>query len=529
VSAAVATDGGPPPAAVPPALPAPAHPPLRGVTLALATLALSMGSFMNFLDMSIANVSVPHIAGDLSVSPTQGTWVITSYAMAEAIMMPLTGWLGARFGLVRMFVASTLLFTLASLLCGIALSFPMLLGARVLQGMVGAAMIPLAQALLIGCYAPHQRGLALGLWTMTAILAPIAGPLAGGWITENHSWHWIFLVNLPVGIGVAALALALLRDRETPLRRVPVDWVGLGLLTLGVGALQLLLDRGNELDWFDSNLIVALACVAGVALAFFVAWELTEEHPIVDLRLFGRRNFAIGSVCIFTGSIAFFGTLVTLPLWLQAYQGYTALWAGRAIATGGVFAVVLGPLVGANLHRLDARAVATVGFLAFAAASIWSARFTPDADFWTIAQARFYMGIGISCFFLPITTISLSGVASEHYAAASGLSNFIRIVGSSLGTAVLVGAWDRSGIEQHALLVERIDAYSDPAQAYLLQLQGAGLSPQAALAQVDRLLTGQAYLIATNWVLWTGAVLMLSMLPLIWWAKPPFVSRVGAK
>ncbi len=508
--------------------PAGAHPPLRGIELVLATFALSLGSFMNFLDLSIANVSIPQIAGDLSVSPTQGTWVITSYATAEAVMVPLTGWLGARFGQVRMFVGSTLLFTLASLLCGIATSFPMLIGARVLQGMVGAAMIPLAQTLLLACYAPHQRGLALGFWTMTAILAPIAGPLAGGWITEHLSWHWIFLVNLPVGLFVAAMALALLRTRETPTRKVPVDWTGLALLTIGVGSLQMLLDRGNELDWFASPVIIGLACSALIALAAFVAWELTDEHPIVDLRLFARRNFLIGSICMFVGVVAFFGTLVTLPLWLQTYQGYNALWAGRAVATGGIFAVILGPIVGSNLHRIDARAIVSFGFVAFAAAAIWSANFTPDVDFWTVAQTRLYIGIGISCFFLPTTAISLSGLGTHDVAAASGLNNFIRIIGASFGTALVVGAWDRQGIAQHAQLAERIDAYSPEVLDYLDRLQALGLSREAALAQIDAMITSQSYLIATNWVLWVAALLMLSMLPLIWLAKPPFVAQRAA-
>jgi len=501
--------------------------PLAGFELALATVALSLGSFMNFLDLSIANVSVPHIAGNLSVSPTQGTWVITTYATAEAISLPLTGWLGVRFGLVRVFMTSTFIFTLASVLCSLSVSFPMLLGARLLQGMVGASMVPLAQALLVSCYPPHKRGYALGMWTMTAILAPIVAPLIAGWITENLSWRWIFLVNVPVGAVVLTLTAALLRPRETATRVVPVDWTGLLLLTLGVGALQLLLDRGNQLDWFDSGVIIALACVSAVALAAFIAWELTDEHPIVDLRLLGRRNFAIGSVCIFLGSVAFFGTLVTLPLWLQTYYGYTSLWAGKAVATGGMFAVVLGPIVGANLHRMDARAVVSFGVIAFAAAAIGSARFTPDVEFWTIAQTRLWMGIGISCFYLPLTAISMSGLTSQQFAAASGLNNFIRIIGSSFGTAVMVGAWDRHGVEQHALLTEHVDRYSPQAQEYLQRLAELGATGAPALSGIDRVITVQSYLNATNWILWTSALVMLSLLLLIWWAKPPFVARAG--
>ncbi|MFZ9676917.1 MAG: DHA2 family efflux MFS transporter permease subunit [Quisquiliibacterium sp.] len=501
------------------------HPPLRGLELVLATFALGLGSFMSFLDLSIANVSVPQIAGNLAVSPTQGTWVITTYAMAEAISLPLTGWLGMRFGLVRVFGTSTVIFTIASVMCSTAPTFAFLIFARAVQGMAGASMVPLAQALLIGCYPPHKRGFALGMWTITAITAPIVAPVIGGWITENYSWRWVFLVNVPFGLVVISIVATILRPRETPTRRVPVDYVGLALLTLGVACLQLLLDQGNHLDWFESPIIIALACVSAVSAIVFVIWELTDEHPIVDLRLFKRRNFTIGSLCIFLGMISFFGTLVTLPLWMQTYYGYTSLWAGMAVATGGIFAVILGPLVGANLHRIDARLVVTVGVLGFAAAVIGSGRFTPDVDFWTVAQTRLWIGIGISFFFLPLTAISMSGLSGEQFAAASGLSNFIRIIGSSLGTAVLVGAWDRHGIGQHALMAEQVNPYSPAARDYLLQLQERGLDPTASLARIDSMINVQGYLMATNWTLWTSGLLMLVLLGLIWWAKPPFVTR----
>lgn len=502
--------------------------PLRGARLVLATLALGLASFMNILDLSIANVSVPHIAGDLAVSPTQGTWVITSYAVAEAIMLPITGWLATRLGQVRMFVAATLLFTVASFFCGISVSFPMLLAARVTQGIVGAAMIPLAQTLLTSVYPPHQRGLALGLWSMTTVVAPIAGPLAGGWLTDNYSWHWVFLVNLPVGIVVGALAWALLRERETARRKVPVDYVGLALLVIGIGALQILLDKGNELDWFGSPAIVALACVSGVAIACLVAWELTADHPIIDMHLFGRRNFLVGVTCLFVGMVAFFGTVVIIPLWLQQYQGYTALWAGKAISLGGVFAVVLGPVVGANIARVDARAIAFFGFIVFAIVAFWSTRFTPDVDFWTVAQTRLYMGIGISCFFIPVITISLSGLPGERIAAASGLAAFVRNLGSSFGTAAVTSLWDHRAILHHAGMIQSVTPYSPPAVRYLDQLAASGLAGDAALAQVDRTISVQAYLMATNEILLVSGLLMLALAPIIWLARPPFVVRSGA-
>jgi DHA2 family multidrug resistance protein len=500
-------------------------PPLRGVELVVATFALSLGAFMNILDLSIANVSVPSIAGDLAVSPTQGTWVITSYAVAEAIMLPLTGWLAQRFGQVRMFVSATLLFTLASLLCGVSTSFPMLLTARVVQGVVGASMIPLSQSLLTGCYPPQRRGLALGLWVMTIVLGPIAGPLAGGWLTENWSWHWIFLINLPVGLVVVALVLPLFRDRESPRRKLPIDFVGLGLLVIGVGALQILLDKGNELDWFGSYYIITLAAVAFVALAFFVAWELTEEHPVVDLRLFGRRNFAVGVLSLMFGSIAFFGTLIVVPLWLQTQMGYTSLWAGKVIATGGLFPLLLGPLIGANLHRVDARAVASFGFVTFAVVAFWSARFTPDVDYWTLATLRLLLGIGISCFFLPLVAINLSGLTQSQIPAATGLQNFMRNLGASFGTAIMTSLWDYKGKQHHARLVEFVNPYNPLATDYIDRLQSAGYTHEQALGELNRTITEQSYLLSTNAVLCISAILMLCLLGLIWWARPPFTAR----
>jgi MFS transporter, DHA2 family, multidrug resistance protein len=496
--------------------------PMRGGKLVLATIALSMGSFMNILDLSIANVSVPTIAGDLAVSPTQGTWVVTSYGVSEAILLPLTGWLAARIGQVRMFVLATLLFTLASFLCGISFSFPMLLAARVMQGAMGASMIPLAQTLLTSIYPPRQRGLALGLWSMTVVVAPIAGPLAGGWITENLTWHWIFLINLPLGGLVAAMAWSLLRQRETAVRKVPVDLVGLTLLVVGVGALQILLDRGNELDWFGSSEIIALACTAAVALAVFVAWEVDHPHPIVDLRLFARRNFTVGVICLFLGMIAFFGTVVVLPLWLQTYQGYTSLWAGKVVAMGGIFAMILGPIVGVMLGRVDPRAICTFGFLSFSAVAIWSAHFPPDVDFWSVALTRLLMGISIGTFFLPLTAINISGLASERIAAASGVQNFMRNLGSSFGTAMLTSYWERKAAVFHADMVDNLNQYSTPFHDQLQRLIELGFSPGQAMAQMEFEISAQAYLMSTNGVLLVCGVITLSMLLLIWWARPPF-------
>jgi DHA2 family multidrug resistance protein len=503
---------------------------LSGIKLVAATLALGMGSFMNILDLTIVNVAVPTMAGDFAVSPTQATWIITSYSVAEAIMLPLAGYLAGRFGAVRSFVAATLLFTLASLLCAMSVTFSMLLAARVLQGVFGASMIPLSQTLLTAIYPPHKRGLALGIWAMTTVIAPIVGPLAGGWLTDNTSWHWIFLVNLPVGllVGISVFLMLGHRDALQPGKRdQKMDWVGLSLLIVGIGSLQILLDKGNELDWFNSGTIITLAALATVALLVFVVWELDDPAPLVDLRLFTQRNFMVGTVCLLFGSMAFFGVVVIIPLWLQTFQGYTSLWAGKTVAFGGILAFFMGPIIGANINRIDARAIATFGFIVFALVGFWSANFTPDIDYWSVALSRLFMGIGISCFFLPLVTIGLSGLPAERIAAASGLTNFMRNLGASFGTAITTWLWTSKASEYHSRLVENIQPYNPVANDYLNQLHQLGMPDDTAYAYLENMITTQSYTLATDQILMISAALMLSLVTLIWWAKPPFVASRG--
>lgn len=502
--------------------------PLPGALRLAATFALALASFMNILDLTIANVSVPTIAGTMGVTPTEGTWIVTSYAVSEAIMLPLTGWFATRLGQRRMFMTATLAFTAASLLCALSPNFPMLLAARVLQGAVGAAMIPLAQAMLLAIYPPAQRGLAIGIFAMTTVAAPIIGPLAGGWITDHLSWHWIFLVNLPVGALCLLLVWGLLGRFESERRRLPMDVVGIGLLALGVGSLQILLDKGNELDWFGSPLIVALAVVAAIALVVFVVWTLTSRYPVVELRLFARRNYVVGVGCLALASVAFFGTNVVVPLWLQIHMGYTAEWAGRTLAFGGLLAIVLGPVIGANIHRLDARAVATFGLTMFALFAYLSSRFSPDVDFWTLATTRLIMGVGLSCLFLPLTTIYLSGLSAERTASAAGLANFMRNIGSSFGTSIMTSLWAHRTTQFEAQLAEQVAYHHPAASAYLDRLAQLGMDPPTALAYVSNAVIGaQASLLATNAVLLASAVLMLALIVVIWFARPPF-SAAGA-
>ena len=296
--------------------------PLTGWQFALGTFAVALATFMNVLDSSIANVAIPTLSGDLGVSVDEGTWVITLFAAANAVAIPLTGWLTQRVGQVKLFVVAILLFVVASAVCGLAPNLPFLLVARVMQGAVAGPMVPLSQALLLGSFPKNKSSSALSLWAMTATVGPIAGPALGGWITDNYSWSWIFYVNVPVGLFAAAVIWALYRKRETPSRKLPVDKVGLMSLIVWVGSLQIMLDKGKDLDWFNSPVIWALTIVALVGFLFFLIWELTEAKPIVDLRLFKGRNFLGGTIAISIGYAIFFANLVILPTWIQEYLGY---------------------------------------------------------------------------------------------------------------------------------------------------------------------------------------------------------------
>ncbi|MFD0666485.1 DHA2 family efflux MFS transporter permease subunit [Ramlibacter sp. MAHUQ-53] len=521
------------PASASASAPAPAapagHAPLEGSARAWGTIALSAATFMNVLDSSIANVSLPAIAGDLGVSPNQGTWVITSFAVANAIAVPLTGWLSQRFGQVRLFVASVLLFVLASWLCGLAPSMPMLIAARALQGLVAGPMIPLSQSLLMASYPRALAGLAMAMWSMTTLVAPVMGPLLGGWITDNFSWPWIFYINVPVGVAAAFAAWMLYRRRETAVRRLPIDTVGLALLVVWVGALQMTLDLGKEHDWFQSPLITGLAVVAAVGFAFFIAWELTDDHPVVDLRLFARRNFWAGTLALSVSYGLFFGNVVLVPLWLQQFMGYTATDAGTVMAPVGLLALVLSPVVGRTIGRVDARKYATFAFVVFALVLWMRSRFTTGTDMATLLAPTLVQGVSMAFFFIPLITITMSGLSPERLAAASGLSNFVRITFGAVGTSVSTTLWESRAALHHAQLAESVHPASPAMQQALAGLQAAGMSTQQALAQVNRLVDQQAFTLAADDIFWLSALLFLAMIPLVWLTRRPGAAGRGGE
>jgi MFS transporter, DHA2 family, multidrug resistance protein len=506
--------------APPPASTAPSLPPLHGRTLAMGAVALSLATFMNVLDTSIANVSIPAIAGDLGVSPDQGTWVITSFGVANAISLPLTGWLTRRYGQVKLFTASVALFVLASILCAMAPSLQLLILFRVLQGAVAGPMIPLSQALLLSSYPPRRAGSALAIWAMTTLIAPVVGPVLGGWITDNISWPWIFYINVPVGIFAGLATWVIYRRRETPTVRLPIDTVGLALLVVWVGALQIMLDQGKDLDWFSSSTIVALALIAVIGFGFFLVWELTERHPIVDLSLFRLRNFWTASVAMSLGYGAFFGSVVLLPLWLQQYMGYTATLAGLVLAPVGFLAISLMPLVGRTVNRVDPRLYVTASFLTFALVNFMRAQFDTDASFATLLVPTVIQGAAMACFFVPLVSLSLSGVSLERVPAASGLLNFSRITAGSFGTSIVTTLWDRRATLHHAHLVEHVTAGNPVASNALQTLQANGLSAAQSQGLIDRIIDQQAFMRSADDIFYASGLLFLVLIAVIWLARP---------
>ena len=521
--------GSPPTPPTPPAAAMPARPqPLKGAQLAMGTLALSLAVFMNVLDSSIANVAIPAISGDVGVSPSQGTWVITSFGVANAISVPLTGWLTQRFGAVRLFTMSVLLFVLTSWLCGFASSLETLVLFRVLQGAVAGPMIPLSQTLLLASYPPAKAGIALSLWGVTTLVAPVVGPVLGGWITDNYTWPWIFYINVPVGLLSAAMTWSIYRSRETPVRKLPIDSLGLALLVLWVGALQLMLDKGKELDWFASGLIVMLAIVAVVSLAVFIVWELTDAHPVVDLRLFLRRNFAAGSIALSIAYGLFFGNVVLMPLWLQQWLGYTSTAAGMALAPVGLLAIVLTPVVGRKVSVWDPRKMATLAFIVFAIVLWMRAQFTVETDFRHILIPTLIQGGAMAFFFIPLTTITLSGLPPERIAAAAGLSNFVRITAGAMGTSIATTLWEDRAAMHHAHLTELLVQGQGTFAQTVQQLQAQGLSAEQAYAQINRLIDQQAFTRAADDIFLGSAMLFLLLIVLIWFTKRPAPHGGGA-
>lgn len=489
----------------------------KGSRLILLNIALGLGTFIQVLDISIANVAVPSIAGNLSASADQGTWVITSFSASNAVVLPLTGWLASYFGRVRLFVSSVLLFALMSFLCGFSSSLTMLIFFRVLQGAVAGTLIPLSQSLLIANNPPEKQGAALGFWGMIVIVAPIVGPTLGGYLTEMYSWPWIFYINIPIGIVSAATVWAILRSKESTIVRHPIDWIGLFFLSLGVACLQIMLDKGKDLDWFESDLIIMLTIVSLISLTYFGVWTYFEKYPIVDFSFFKDRNFAIGTTAVTIGYLLFFGSAVTVPLWLQIEQGYTAYWAGIAVSTIGIVPLLLSTTIGKNLHRFDLRLLAASSFFLFFLGFYYQALFTTQVSLEHIMLTRFIQGFGMAIFFLPLVQLSLGNIEKDRLPHASGLFNFVRIlVGSGFGTSLSIQLWKRLEIIHHARLSEATSVYRPETVQFYHEMQHHNVmfTPPITDSILDKAIQQQAYMLSTNDLSYLAAFSFLLIIPL---------------
>lgn len=499
---------------------APAEAPLSGGMLWLAAIVLASANFIAVLNMTIANVSVPNIAGSLGATTSQGTWVITSYAVGEAITVPLTGWLAARFGAVRVFVAAMALFGAFSAVCGLANSLGLLVVARIFQGFSGGPLMPLSQTLLMRIFPKEKAAAAIGLWSMTTLIAPVVGPILGGYLCDEYSWPWVFYINFPIAVVCALFAWKLLKRYQDPLLRNPIDRVGLGLLVVWVAALQLMLDEGKDLDWFASNKIVVLTGLAVVGFVAFIIWELHEEHPVVDLRVFRHRGFSASVLTISLAFAAFFGVNVLTPLWLQNFMGYTATQAGLATAWTGVTAIFLAPLVAQLSHKVDPRKLIFGGVIWLGLITLWRSVANTDMGFWDVSIPLMALGLGLPFFFIPSTGLALASVEEREMDSAAGLMNFLRTLSGAFATSLVTTVWGNQITRNHAELV----GLADRDESVRTLLEKPGMALDAVNQAIDYLITGQSVMLATNQMMVAIGIAFLVAASVIWLAPKP--SRV---
>ena len=495
---------------------------LKGGRLIFAAFVLALANFMVVLDMTIANVSVPHITGSLAVSSSQGTWVITSYAVAEAICVPLTGWLAGRFGAVRVFCICLIGFTLFSILCGLSNSLAMLVICRIGQGLFGGPIMPLSQTLLMRIFPPEKQAQAMGMWAMTTVVGPILGPILGGTISDNMSWHWIFFINIPVGIFCAVAAMRLLKSAETPIVKLKIDSVGLALLILWIGALQLMLDLGHEHDWFSSSLIWILAGITIIGFIVFVIWESTEKHPVVNIQIFKYRGFTVATLSLAFAFGAFFGSIVLIPQWLQINLGYTASWAGYLTATMGFGSLLMSPIVAKLVTKYDPRALASFGLILMGVVTLMRSFWITDADFMTLALPQIIQGFAVPFFFIPLTNIALGAVRPDELASAAGLMNFVRTMAGAIGASIAVTIWD-----DHAKLARSEMVSSMHVEETQQNLMQNGFSSERALGVISNLVDKEALTMSVNHVFLIFAMLFI-FAGLFIWLSPKPKGSVGA-
>ena len=496
----------------------------------IVAIAVMLGTFMEVLDTTVVNVSLPHIAGNLSASTDEATWVLTSYLVANAIILPMTGWLANRFGRRNLLLLSVFGFTCFSFLCGIAPNLPLLILFRVFQGATGGGLQPLSQATLMEAFPPEKRAKAMAFWALGIVVAPMLGPVLGGWITDSYSWRWLFYINIPVGIMAVIMALMFIHDPPYIKRgEGGIDYWGIGYLALGIGALQIMLDKGQEDDWFGSRFIVTLFILAVGGLAAFVIRQLTTEHPVVDLRIFKNRTYATGVFLMTVLGFVLYGSTVLLPLWLQTLMGYPALQAGLAMLPRGLGSFIFMPIVGILMGKIEARRLLGTGLLVAAYSLYQLSRLNLNAGYWDIFWPQLLQGTSLGLLFVPLTTITNGPIPKEQMGNATSLFNLMRNIGASIGIATVTTTWQRHVQSHMNDLSSHVNIYNPSAQSLLMSLkQGfmargmdAATAMQQAFASVAAMVERQAAMMSYADTFFLLAVMFVCGLPLIFLMKKP--------
>jgi MFS transporter, DHA2 family, multidrug resistance protein len=496
----------------------------------IIAVAVMLSTFMEVLDTTVVNVSLPHIAGSLSATVEEATWTLTSYLVANAIILPLTGWLSNFFGRKRMLMMSVTGFTIASFFCGLAPSLPFLIFFRVVQGACGGGLQPISQAILLESFPPEDRGKAMGFWGLGIVVAPMLGPVLGGWLTDSYSWRWVFYINVPIGIASIIMTQLFIFDPHY-IRRVTekIDYWGIGMLALAIATLQIVLDKGQEKDWFGTNWITALTIIAGVTAVAFIAYELHVQHPVVNLRVFKDRTYSTGVFLMSLLGIGLYGTTVLIPLVLQTLLGYPAIRAGLAMSPRGLGSFISMPIVGLIMTKFDPRKLLTVGIVVCGLTLLQLSRLNLNAGFWDFCWPQLFMGLSLGLVFVPLTTISMGGIPRETMGNATSLFNLVRNLGGSIGISAVSTMQTRFQQRNINQLGEHVNPFSFLSRGMMDALQHMFLARGGDVASAHRqaraamfgMVERQASMLAYNSIFLILAALFVIMLPFIFLMRRP--------
>jgi MFS transporter, DHA2 family, multidrug resistance protein len=496
----------------------------------IIAVAVMLSTFMEVLDTTVVNVSLPHIAGSMSASVDEATWTLTSYLVANAIILPMTGWLANHFGRKRMLMTSVTGFTIASFLCGLAPNLPLLVIFRIVQGACGGGLQPISQAVLLESFPPEDRGKAMGFWGLGIVVAPMLGPVLGGWLTDSYSWRWVFYINIPVGILALIMTQLFIFDPHY-IRRTArsIDYWGMGMLAVGIGALQIVLDKGQEKDWFSSDMITRLAVITVVALVAFVIYELVVSDPVVDLRAFKERTYSAGVFLMTVLGFVLYGSLVILPIFLQTILGYPALQAGIAMFPRGLGSFIAMPVIGIIMSRFDPRKLLVFGLVACSLSLVLLGTLNLDVGYWQIFWAQFLQGLSLGFLFVPLTTVTMDPIPNEKMGNATSIFNLMRNIGGSMGIALSTTIVARSTQRYTNFLGRNVTPYSSQTQSMFEGLRGVFMSSgadavtasQRAYAALFGMVQRQASMLSFNHTYLFLAILFVIVMPAVLLMRRP--------